>query len=158
MEGPSFRQLGEWLGRASAILSKENVLEAMKMAEVLKAALLKKARALLATAAGRPVLFSYSSDGTPMKVAIRVSSEGLVPNSTLDRRGRTGVEFLLQRGWYKTLGSEGDVCMCALLADPVALSHGKGSWYLFTAAREFAPRKSFPSDITPPPTPVPTEI
>lgn len=109
------------------------------MAEVLKATLLRKARALLTGAAGRPVLFSYSSDGTPMKVAVRVSSQGLVSNSTLHRKGKTGVEFLLQRGWYKTIGPEGNVCMCVLLADPVPLSYGKGSWYLYTAAEQFAP-------------------
>ena len=75
------------------------MLQAMKMAEVVKTTLQRKVRALLRSAAGRPVLFSYSSDGTPMKVAVRVSSEGLVPNSTLNRRGKTGVEFLLQRGY-----------------------------------------------------------
>jgi hypothetical protein len=139
MEGPSFRQLAGWLGRASAILSRDNVLQAMKMAEVVKTTLRRKVRALLRSAAGRPVLFSYSSDGTPMKVAVRVSSEGLVPNSTLNRRGKTGVEFLLQRGWYKTIGPEGNVCMCALVTDPIPLSHGKGSWYLYTAAKQFAP-------------------
>ena len=88
MEGPSFRQLAGWLGRASAILSKDNVLQAMKMAEAVKTTLQRKVRALLRSAAGRPVLFSYSSDGTPMKVAVRVSSEGLVPNSTPEQAGQ----------------------------------------------------------------------
>ena len=139
MEAPSLRQLAEWLGKASAILSKEKVLDAMKMCEILKAHFQRKVRSLLARAAGRPVLFSYSCDGTPMKIAVRVSSEGLAPNDAVNRRGRSCVEFLLQRGWYKTVGPEGNVLMCALLADPIPLSHGKSSWYLYAAAEKFAP-------------------
>lgn len=139
MEDSSLRELAVELSRASAVLTKAQVGHVMKLCEVVKHQLQSKVDTLLSKASGRPVLMSYSSDGTPMKTAARVSSEGLVPGTALIRRGRDCVELLLQRGWYKTFGANGQTLVAALLRDPVPLTHGKSAWHLYSAARSFAP-------------------
>jgi hypothetical protein len=140
MEGSALRRLAQELGKASAVLSKEAVSDVMKMCEVLKRHLQRKVAALLAKAAGRPVLFSYSADSTPMKVAVRLATEPFERDATgaVQRRGRSCVEFHLQRGWYKTIGPDGDVLIATLLREPIPLTSGKTSWHLFSAAQEFA--------------------
>lgn len=135
----SLRHLAEELGKASTVLGKADVGNVMKLCEIIKLHLKRKAARLVAGASGRPILSSYSCDSTPMKSSVRLSAGGLVPNEPIERRGKHCVEFLLQRGWYKTLGPDGGIKMTPLLGDPVPLTLGKTAWHLYSAAQDFTP-------------------
>ena len=139
MGDASLRDIAQGLSKASVVLSKTAVAQVMKLCEILKVHLRRKAATLIAKSSGRPVLYSYSCDGTPMRASVRISSEAFAPHTTQDRRGKHCVEFLLQRGWYKTFGSSGEAELVPILGDPRPMTHGKSIWHFFAAAREFAP-------------------
>ena len=61
-----FRDLVLEFRRASKSLEGHEDEELRRLAEVGKHFLLERARAFVASAAGRPLLYSFASDGTPM--------------------------------------------------------------------------------------------
>lgn len=111
----------------------------LQVGDVMKHHMEQSAKDLVLSASGRPVLCSYSSDGTPMKTAIRVVSDGDIHKSSVVRHGRDCTEFLLQRSWYKTLNFKGEAVLSVLIKDPLPLSDGKGADNCYTAAVRFAP-------------------
>ena len=67
MDGPKFRALALDHGRVHKLLrSSTEERHAEKVCEIIKAALREKAIELVKNAGGRPILFSYGSDGTPL--------------------------------------------------------------------------------------------
>ncbi len=97
-----------------------------------------KASKLISKAGERPVLGSYISDGTPKKTAVQYVEpvEGV---TSIHRRGKSLQEFFLQRAYFKTLDSDGEVAVEVLLADPKPLAHVKEAWHLFAACEAFLP-------------------
>jgi hypothetical protein len=135
----ALKKTAEHIAKASSVLDKEDVGNVMKLCEVFKHHTKNKLSAFFKKADGRPVLYSYSCDSTPMKTSVRISAEGLAPNTSVDMRGKRCIEFLLQRGWYKTVIADCSIQMVPVLDDPRPLTAGKTSWHLFSAAKEFSP-------------------
>lgn len=109
---------------------------AESMGEGLKAFLREGAAALLKRNRRRPILFTYSSDATPMlcqSVLVTPDGEG----GTFRKHGKVLHELLLQRGSLMAIASEEQVEVAHLVAEPLPLSKGKGAWQHYTAACAF---------------------
>ena len=106
-----------------------------KLAEVLKHHLKDGARQLVADARGRPILCSYSNDGTPLRATCRKTTTGSMGKVT--REGGAGHELLVQRSVYRTRDSTGGWKTWMDMRDPLPLVHGKGADAIFSAAVEF---------------------
>lgn len=139
LDGEALKQIAEQVGKASSVLDKVGVGHVMKLCEVIKHHMKTRIATFLGRAASRPVLYSYSCDSTPMKASVRISGQELAPGVPVDRRGKRCIEFLLQRGWYKTVAADCSTQMIPVLEDPRSLTAGKTAWHLFTAAKQFSP-------------------
>ena len=76
-----------------------------KLTEVLKYHLGLEVRQLVADARGRPILSSYSNDGTPLRVTHRQTTTGSMGKIT--REGGAMHELLVQRAVYRTRDDTG---------------------------------------------------
>lgn len=121
---------------ASRNLSRDDGREAAKLCEMMKDLLWSKAKSLVAASAGRPVLYSYGSDGTPM---LTRESMALKPadGQVLYRRMKEAGEYLVERGFILTPNAGGGYSKACLLRDPRHLGDGKTALHSFKAATEF---------------------
>ena len=84
------------------------------------------------------MLYSYSSDGTPLHKKDRVAKP-LPTGQKVFRIGGAGHEYLVQQGFVRTLGLVGGHKTVAILREPLALQHGKSAGALFAVGVEFLP-------------------
>jgi hypothetical protein len=111
----------------------DDLRHCQQLVEIVKTLLQTKAETLVRSSTPHPVLIAYSSDATSYKCRAVLSSkpkEGM----TGQVRGSVLSEFLLQRVFLKTRGSNGDLTMAVLLPEPVQLKLGKKAHHLFDAA------------------------
>eukprot|EP00971_Amphidinium_carterae_P279525 5549207-Amphidinium_carterae.1 len=121
------------LGQPSASLSPSDTALCRQMTEVVKQS--------LRGVQGRPVLFQYASDCTPMKVAHRINAGSVSSSSrNIIRQGYSLKEFLVQTGFLKYFKSDNEIGVKVLLREPLPLEHGKKAGNLFIAAVEFIPK------------------
>ena len=76
------------------------------------------------------------ADGTPLRTSVqfRQMTSGDAPD--LRRHGRAGREFLLLRAHVKAMPY--DRChMAPLTMEPIALTHGKSTWHIYSAVTAF---------------------
>ena len=125
-------------GVASKVLTREEASVCAKLCEVGKAYLWAKARSLVAKAAGKAVLYSYSSDGTPL-LAQSTTVASLDDGRRRVRKAGHAVEFLMEKAFLTTKTHTGQKLVQCLFRDPVQLSSGKTAWHAFTAACQFFP-------------------
>jgi hypothetical protein len=113
----------------------------------LKALLRAKAQALVQRAEERPVMLSYAADATSLK--INAQSSMMLQGARVTRRGKSLVEFLLQRGILYAPTVAGEVEASLLVADPSPLREGKTAWHDFAACCSFYPllRKAKPTGL-----------
>eukprot|EP00972_Heterocapsa_arctica_P010843 1588464-Heterocapsa_arctica.AAC.1 len=107
------------------------------LVEVLKKHLRSKCMALLRASQHCPVLWSYSSDATPLKCT--TTAVVSAPGASVYRRGKVLHEFLVQRGVLKARGADGRFEVALLFSDTVPLSAGKKAWNLFAAGATYFP-------------------
>ena len=108
-----------------------------KLTEVLKHFIRERALSIVRGANAQPLLFSYQSDATSYLCLVNKTSK--LDGSVVVRSGKVLHEFLMERGFVKSLTATGSEQMALLLADPRPLSNGKGAWQCFTAATQFFP-------------------
>ena len=108
---------------------------AIKATEVIKKALWATASALITKSEGRPVMYSYSSDGTRLTTTTTFRTN--VGFKKIQRSGSTSHEFLQQVGYLKTTNSLGQPIQSCLMRDPVPLDEGQSTFNEYTAFREF---------------------
>ena len=89
----------------------------------------------LESAHGCPVLTSKSCDGTPMAIKHR-TSRALPSGRKIRSSGKHGVEFLVKNQFFKAYLPSGETATRVLLAEPVALTYGKGVDAILTASRK----------------------
>ena len=111
--------------------------EVAKICEVSKAFFRNQVETLIAETQGQPMLYSYSSDGTPLHTKDRVVKQ-LPTGQKVCRSGGAGHEYLVQQGFVRTLGLDGHKTI-AILREPLALQHGKATGALFAAGVAFLP-------------------
>ena len=109
--------------------------EVEKLAEVLKHTTRAEAFELVAGAQGRPMLCSYSNDGTPIRTTTRVVTSGSL--GKVRRVGGAGHELLVQRAVFRTRGGTSGWQTVMMVRDPLPLVHGKGADAIFSASVEF---------------------
>jgi len=135
------------LCRVSKALANHEERQLQQFVEVLKHHLRQKFFELLGESEGRPVVFSYSADATPLKCSSKAvhTSAG----AQVVRKGRDLEELLLQRGLLKTTLASGEPRMAFLFSDILPLTQGKKSTNIFTAQCNFFPllRKAGHADI-----------
>ena len=119
------------------VLNKEGRAEVAKICEVSKAFFRNQVETLIAETNGQPMLYSYSSDGTPLHTKDRVVKQ-LPTGQKVTRSGGAGHEYLVQQGFVRTLGFDGHKTL-AILREPLPLQHGKSAGALFAAGVAFLP-------------------
>ena len=80
--------------QASLALSDEEKRDALRLTEVGKDFLLCRAKEFIVSAAGRPLLYAYSSDGTPMTSRSQHSKK-VTETRAVRRSGGSMREFLV---------------------------------------------------------------
>eukprot|EP00971_Amphidinium_carterae_P258879 5137987-Amphidinium_carterae.1 len=129
------------LGQPSASLSQSDSTTCRQLTELVKQSLRKGVDSAVECGQGRPVLFQYASDCTPMKVAHRIAAGSVNPSSrSIIRQGYSLTEFLVQTGFLKYFISDNEIGIKVVLREPLPLEHGKKAGNLFTAAEEFMPK------------------
>jgi hypothetical protein len=108
-----------------------------KLCEVVKDFLQAKAFAIIRESDGRPCLFSYQSDGTP--ILAKTTWTHRVGDRIVVRRGGDAAEFLIEKAFVRTWSRSGEPRIAVILRDPRHLAAGKNSWCLYTAAKSFFP-------------------
>ena len=116
-------------------------LQLGKLCEVLKAYMVRSAQANVQQGGQVPMLFTYSSDGTPVMTKTRISVQsGVSGKSAKVRRvGGQSEEFLLQLAFIRFRDDLGRVHTLPILRDPLPLTEGKSSWAVFGCLQDFFP-------------------
>lgn len=125
----------ESLGRAAGMLSKTDAATVGATCEAAKDMLLSRAKHMVATSHGFPLLSSKSCDGTPIRCQHYASSK-LPSDKTVRHRGKQGLEILVSNQFirYQDPGS-GWQTVC-LLSEPVPLTAGKDVPRILAAAQK----------------------
>eukprot|EP00974_Lingulodinium_polyedra_P042656 4095319-Lingulodinium_polyedra.AAC.1 len=96
-----------------------------------------KAKRLVLATDHSPVLYSYGCDGTTLLSKKHFSFE--VGGMKKRKQQGQAVEFLVQKGYLKTVPHISGPVVCCLYKPPVPLTEGKKGWNLFQAYLEFFP-------------------
>eukprot|EP00974_Lingulodinium_polyedra_P057606 5544797-Lingulodinium_polyedra.AAC.1 len=124
---------------ASRVLSRDDSREALRLVEVVKEFLWSKAKALVRECNGRPILYSYGSDGTPLLTQESVGLH-IAPKAILYRRAKESGEYLVERAFLLAHKPGGDgFYKACLLREPRHLAEGKTALHSFRAATDFFP-------------------
>ena len=126
------------LCQATKTLKESEAQELYKLVEVLKPFLQTECTRVVRQAAGLPVLRSYSSDTTPVKVKTALPtppSSSAVPSR---RVGSKTFDLLTQVAFVRSQTATGEIQTAVCTRDPVPV-HSKSGWCLFEAASHFQP-------------------
>ena len=138
MEGSSFASLLREWSVAGRPMQANDWQVCGRVAEVAKKFIHGKAKGLVESASRRPLLFTFGSDGTPLRATSTFSSV-LSGTTRVVRRGGEGTELLLQRGYIVTRDAQGGLASAPLIRDAVPLTSGKATWQLFSATVDVFP-------------------
>ena len=144
MESSSFASaLRKWSVAGLPTRTPQDTTEYTKAAEVMKAYFKDRARELVSASAHRPVLYTYASDGTPLRATTTFRAKIQVPGTgetvKVIRKGGEGTDILIERGYVVTRDGLGRFISTPLLRDGTPLSVGKGTWRLVLCAKRFLP-------------------
>lgn len=108
-----------------------------KLSEILRHHLKEKGRELVQGASRRSVLFSYGSDGTPLltRAVFSKSQDG----NRVVRTAFQSSEFLVERGFLKTVTAQGTPVIMYLQGNPIPLSYGKKAENMLRSMGSFFP-------------------
>ena len=108
-----------------------------RLCEVGKVALMESAHDFVRSSNGRPLLYEYVGDGTPLKLkhAFKVA---FAEHHRSHRSGYTGVELYCQGAFLRSFDSCGSPQVRCLLRDPRPMG-GKSGLHAFNALLEFFP-------------------
>lgn len=129
----SLRALALDLCKASRVLDSAEANLLLRLVEVARVRMNRFARQLVRSAGVGAVLQMWFSDGTPMRTAVQYRDKGDGGENTEFRRhGRSGREFLLMRGYVKTL-RHGRCQIAPIVTEPLPMTKGKSVWHIFSA-------------------------
>ena len=131
----------KWAVAGAPVTCAEHALQFGRVAEVLKRFISTTAREFVVSSAHRPLLYTYASDGTPVRctTTFRTSMIQGSKVAPVARKGGEGTDMVIERGFLVTHGSRGALISKPLLRDAIPLSYGHGTWKMFTAAKSFLP-------------------
>ena len=125
------------LSVAGRTLNEQEHSDAARLCEVGKAALLEFAHGLVRASHGRPLLYSYVGDGTPLKLRYHFES-GVGPHLKVKGSGFTGTELFCQGAFLRNVDEPGAPVVRTILRDPRPMIN-KGGLASFNAAKEMFP-------------------
>ena len=125
------------LSVAGKTLSEQECNDAGRLCEVGKAALLEFAHALVKASHGRPLLYEYCGDGTPLKLRYRFGSD-VDRHLKVKRSGFSGTGLFCQAAFLRSFDEDGAPVVRTILRDPRPMID-KGALASFNAARELFP-------------------
>eukprot|EP00971_Amphidinium_carterae_P346522 6488024-Amphidinium_carterae.1 len=129
------------LGKPTRVLSPQEAVSCRALTELVKECLYENVDEAASRSHGRPVLFQYASDCTPMKVAHRIQvGASSARGCGFSRQGYSMKEFLVQSGFLKYWAEGNKLAVKAILREPLPLEDGKKATNLFTAAERFIPK------------------
>ena len=123
----------ESLGKSSGVLSKTDGAEVGAVCEAAKDMLLSKARALVESSAGMPLLSSKSCDGTPIRATVYNRTK-LPSGKAVKSHGKKGVEILVSNEFLRYEDPADGWQTACILSEPVPLK-GKTVPEILSAAR-----------------------
>ena len=124
-------------GRAGYILANNEDREVARLCEISKQYLTDQALALVKQAVGKPVLYEYVGDGTPMRL-LYFYSAALSEHHQVHRAGKSTTELYCQAAMIRTTDDVGLPEIRPVLRDPRPMQ-GKSGLHAFTACREYFP-------------------
>ena len=123
---------------SATVASRTEERQLKKLVEVIKSLQQDSSKRVVAKIAnGRPAFRSYSSDGTPLRMAFRWVAT--LNGMRVKKNGCSSVEMLLERSFTEGVDLEGRRCAALNLREPRAMKHGKTNWHLYQAMLEFQP-------------------
>ena len=124
-------------GVAGRPLEKSDARQVQRLAEAGKALLDECAKDLIAASHGRPVLYQYQGDGTPLKLksAFQVA---FAEHQKTARSGYSGVELFCQGAFVRSLDSVGNPLVACIMKEPRPMA-GKTGLHAINGLREFFP-------------------
>lgn len=123
----------------ASLVDKEGRRNIGMLCELLKSFLRRKALELIETAGGRPILLSYSSDGTPLTTRERLRLRLNGTAAPVVRVGGSSQEYLIQQVFVRRLDVDGNSRTEVVLREPLPFTSGKAAWAVFAAGRDFFP-------------------
>lgn len=120
------------------VLTNSEACVARRLCLLLKRNLFSIAAAAVRAANHRPVLYTYQADGTPALSMTTVVRQ-VTQERRVVRRAGAAMEFLVERGYIKSISAGGCVSVAALMREPRPMSSGKGSWCIYASAAAFWP-------------------
>ena len=137
MDASEFRSELLRLGKCSTVYSKQDAVKASKFVACISNFLDDRARELVRTSPGQPLLYHYASDATSyLTQVVNTTKDG---NTVILRKGRHIHELLVERAWFYTQGREGRGRGAIVLREPRSLNVGKGYWNLYAAMEDSVP-------------------
>ena len=124
----------ERLSKASGQLSKSEIRDIERCAEVGKRVLDSGIQALVNEAAGSPMLRTSSADGTPVQCH-RTATYKLPSGAKFQRSGKETSELLLFNSFYRFIDYTGKTMTKALVEEPTPLNWGKRAENIFDVCR-----------------------
>ena len=109
-----------------------------KLCEAVKAYMVSKAARLVSKAGTMPVLVSYASDGTPLRVRQRMALS-VGAGSTSAAKGKATEEYLVQVAFLRYIDIHGQSHSTVVMREPLALTNGKTAMALCVAGRGLVP-------------------
>ena len=119
MDGPALRSKYLEFAKASKVLDRSDCRELAKLTVIGSDFLTHRAEALVADAAGRPILCSFGSDGTNLLSRKTFSFE--IGSQKRHREAGSATEFLIQKAFFKTVAHSPGPLMAIVLKPPVPL-------------------------------------
>ena len=131
-----FNVIGK-VGVAGRPLEQNEVREVSILAEAGKALLVEGAKDLIAAAQGRPVLYEYQGDGTPLKLKASFQI-AFAEHQKTARSGYSGVELFCQGAFVRSLNSVGEPLVACIMKDPRPMA-GKSALHAISGLIDFFP-------------------
>ena len=122
--------------KPSLSADKQQVFQLTKIAITAQDYLRERLADVIADAGDRPVLLSYSSDGTPLRTHIKTTQK--VGDLTIRREGKQTLEYLGQVAFARFLDSTITHRSTCVLVPPTPLTHGKTAPAIYFAGRDLA--------------------
>lgn len=127
------------LARATSSKSGSNeLLKAKSYGCAIRSHLQRTCRMLLDKYKHSPISYSYQSDATSHRVAVRFSADN-ASGCKVRRGGKVLEEYLMERAYFKAVAPSGECEHAIMTRAPRPLTYGKGSWFLFSAYCDFWP-------------------
>lgn len=124
----------------TAVDSKKGRFEAAALLESCKAMLSSQAARFIVEAGNRPLLLSYSNDGTPCKSRHKVEGKDPAkPEKSFTRSGFKTPEVLVQQVFLRRLDPAGGCTSKCLMREPLALTEGKSGAAIFAVSQAWCP-------------------